>query len=43
MQEKENVTAVEESSAVGDQEGTGEALPVEKHKGFTGKIGIVID
>ena len=42
MQEKENVTTVEESSAVGDQEGTGEALPVEKHKGFTGKIGFVL-
>ena len=42
MQEKENVTTVEESSAVGDQEGTGEALPVKKHNGFTGKIGFVL-
>ena len=42
MQEKENVTTVEESSAVGDQEGTGEALPVKNHKGFTGKIGFVL-
>ena len=42
MQGKENVTTVEESSAVGDQEGTGEALPVKKHNGFTGKIGFVL-
>lgn len=42
MQEKENVTTVEESSAVGDQEGTGEALSVKKHNGFTGKIGFVL-
>lgn len=42
MQEEENVTTIEESSAVGDQEGTGEALPVKKHNGFTGKIGFVL-